>query len=448
MNKNVLTAVSALLVLASCAQKPKTTDAQYPVDTSKPFNTTEFMKYDPKHADKQIDAFMQHLHTAAGFNGNVLVAKNGKIVYENAFGWANYPRQDSLNINSQFELASISKTMTSTAILQLMERGKLRLDDSVQQYYPNFPYHGVTIRMLLTHRSGLPNYVYAIDDVFRKEHRDQKKGVTNQQMMDLLAQYKPARYNAPDKGYHYNNSNFMVLGSIIEKAAKMPYAQYMQQNIFKPAGMSHTAVYSKAVYDKIPTNVLGHDRNSWKYSVAQNYLDGPVGDKGIYSTVGDLFLYDRALRAGRLIKAATQDSAYTNRVPLKNGHFGYGYGWHLFEAPNQKVVYHTGWWHGFRHNFLRDMHRDVVIILLDNMTNGSLLHLDDLFKMTGMPVVRAGAYGRGGEEEEDQPQGRQVVEKKPTVVKKKVAEKKHVAKKASKSAHHKVAEKKKTHKKH
>lgn len=397
--KSVLPVLSLMLLITSCSSGPAAGN-DVEAAQKKPFDTQHFLKYDPKKADKQIDAFMKHLHQVSGFNGNVLVAKKGKIIYENSFGWANYPNMDSLKLDSQFELASISKTMTATAILQLMERGKLRLDQDVRDFYPNFPYPGVTIRMLLTHRSGLPNYVYSIDDVFRKEHRNQKKGVTNAQMMDLLAQYKPARYNAPDKSYHYNNSNFMVLGSIIEKVTHMPYAQYMMENVFKPAGMAHTNVYSKANYDKIPTKVMGHDRNSWKYSVAQNYLDGPVGDKGIYSTVGDLFLFDRALRAGRLIKQSTQDSAYTDRNPMERGHFNYGYGWHLFEAPGQKVVYHTGWWHGFRHIYLRDMKNDITIVLLGNMVNGSLLHLDDLFKMTGMPVVRKNAYTGSGDEEE------------------------------------------------
>lgn len=429
LSKKVFFPAIFLLSIQACSSH-NTNKAEAPDAAPVAKMDTSILKYDRAQADKRIDDYMQNLHLHAGFNGNVLVAIKGKIVYENAFGWANYPNQDKLTLNSQFELASISKTLTATAILQLMERGKLRLSDTVQRFFPNFPYHGVTIRMLLTHRSGLPNYVYTIDDIFRKEHRDQKKGVTNQQMMDLLAQYKPARYNLPDKGYHYNNSNFMVLGSIVEKAAQMPYAQYMMQNVFLPAGMYHTNVYSKASYDKIPTKVLGHDRNSWRYSVAQNYLDGPVGDKGIYSTVGDLFMFDRALRAGRLIKQSTQDSAYTNRVPLKNGHFGYGYGWHLFEGPNQKVVYHTGWWHGYRHNFLRDMKEDVVIVLLDNMTNGSLLHLDDLFKMTGMPVVRAGAYGRDGGEEDAQGPA-------PAAVKaKKKAPVKHTNSKKHKAAKH------------
>jgi len=370
-------------------------------DNGKPFNSAELLKYNAKDADPKIDAFMQHLHKVANFNGNVLVAKKGKIIYQNALGWANHLTRDSLKLGSQFELASVTKTMTGTAIMQLWERGKIKLDQDVRDFYPNFPYAGVTIRLLLTHRSGMMNYVYFIDNIYRTQHLNQKKGLTNKEAMDLIAQYKPARFNEPNKRFLYNNSNFMVLGAIIEKVTGMTYSDYMKENVFKPAGMSHTAVYSKAVYDKIPADVVGHDRNSWKYSVAQNFLDGPVGDKGIYSTVGDLFLFDQALRAGRLIKQATQDSAYTAHNPMIRGHFTYGYGWRIFEAPGQKVVYHTGWWHGFRHIYLRDLKNDVTIVLLGNMVNGSLLHLDDLFKMAGMPVVRKGAYTGNGDTAED-----------------------------------------------
>ena len=329
------------------------------------------------------------------------MARHGKIVYENALGWANHLTRDSLKINSQFQLASVTKTMTSTAIMQLWERGKIKLDQDVREFFPNFPYQGVTIRLLLTHRSGMMNYVYFIDDIYRKNHLNQRKGLTNTEAMNMIAEYKPAPFNKPNKRFLYNNSNFMVLGSIIEKVTGMSYAEYMKENVFKPAGMTHTAVYSKAVYDKIPVDVVGHDRNSWKYSVAPNFLDGPVGDKGIYSTVGDLFLYDQALRAGRLIKPATQDSAYTDRNPMIRGHFNYGYGWRLFEAPGQKVVYHTGWWHGFRHIYVRDLKNDVTIVLLGNLVNGSLLHLDDLFKMENMPVIRKGAYNGAGDTAED-----------------------------------------------
>lgn len=398
LHKSILAGLLAMSVLASCSHSPKNGVK----NTDKPFEPQKLLKYNPKDADKEIDAFMQHLHKKSAFNGNVLVAKKGKIIYEGAFGWANHLIRDSLKLDSKFELASVSKTMTGTAIMMLWEQGKLKLDQDVRDFYPNFPYEGITIRLLLTHRSGMMNYVYFLDKVYRDEHRDQKKGITNQQVMDMIAEYKPNPFNRPNARFLYNNSNYMVLGAIIEKVTGMPYAQFMQENIFKPSGMTHTAVYSKAVYDKIPVDVVGHDRNSWRYSVPQNFLDGPVGDKGIYSTISDLYLFDQALKAGRLIKPATQDSAYTAHVtPLIRGHFSYGYGWRVFEDKNQKVVYHTGWWHGFRHIFLRDLKNDVTIILLGNLVNGSLLHLDDLFKATGMPVVRKDAYKGTGETAED-----------------------------------------------
>ncbi|HEY0244621.1 MAG TPA: serine hydrolase domain-containing protein [Mucilaginibacter sp.] len=403
MYNSVLTFAAIPLLLASCSSKRNNTDSESVFAAPKsPFDTTALLAYNPKNADKRIDEFIQNLHKTRGFNGNVLVAKHGKIIYEKALGWADYLRRDSLNINSQFELASVSKTMTSTAILLLMERGKLKLDQDVKDFFPDFPYDGVTIRLLLTHRSGMMNYVYFTDDIYRKEHRDQRKGLTNAEEMALIAQYKPARFNKPDVRFLYNNSNFMVLGSIIEKVSGMPYAQFMKENVFIPAGMAHTAVYSKAVYDKIPVDVVGHDRGQWRYSVAQNFLDGPVGDKGIYSTVGDLFLYDRALRAGRLLKKATMDSAYVARNPMLHGHFSYGYGWRIFEAPGQQVIYHTGWWHGFRHIYLRDMKNDITIVLLSNLSNGSLLKLDELFKITGMPIVRKSAYNGNGDTSDDQ----------------------------------------------
>ncbi|MDR3696927.1 serine hydrolase [Mucilaginibacter sp.] len=390
-----------LFFLASCSSKASNDATTPPKKPATPMDTRALLAYDPQNADKKIDAVMQQLHRTRGFNGNVLVAKHGKIIYENAIGWADYLHRKELNINSQFELASITKTFTSTAILMLMEQGKLSLNDDVKKFFPDFPYDGITIRLLLTHRSGMMNYVYFTDDLYRSEHRDQRKGLTNAQEMALIAQYKPRPFNKPDKRFLYNNSNFMVLGSIIEKVTGQPYADFVKAHIFIPAGMAHTAVYSKAVYDKIPVDVVGHDRGQWRYSVAQNFLDGPVGDKGIYSTVGDLYLYDRALREGRLLKQATMDSAYVPRNPMLHGHFSYGYGWRIFEAPGKQVIYHTGWWHGFRHIYLRDIKDDITIVLLSNLSNGSLLKLDDLFNATGMPIVRKSAYKGNGDTSDD-----------------------------------------------
>jgi CubicO group peptidase (beta-lactamase class C family) len=402
--KTVLAFSLPLLLLASCSSKPNTagnSNNQTESAVKAPLDTASLLAYNPKDADKRIDNFMQQLHKTRAFNGNVLVAKHGKIIYEKAIGWADYLRRDSLKLNSQFELASVTKTMTSTAILMLMERGKLTLDDDVKKFFPDFPFEGVTIRLLLSHRSGLMNYVYFTDDYYRANRLDERKGISNADEMALIAMEKPRAWSKPNLHFKYNNSNFMVLGSIVEKASGMPYAQFMKENVFKPAEMMHTAVYSKAVYAKIPVHVVGHDRGQWRYSVVQNFLDGPVGDKGIYSTVGDLYLFDRALRDGRLLKQATMDSAYVPRNPLIRGHFTYGYGWRIFEAPGKQVIYHTGWWHGFRHIYLRDIKDDITIVLLSNLSNGSLLKLDDLFKITGMPIVRKSAYNGNGETSDD-----------------------------------------------
>lgn len=346
----------------------------------------------PEKLSKQIDAFIEKLHRTRQFNGNVLIARKGKIIYEKAIGWSDYLHRDSLKINSVFELASVSKPFTATAILLLAEEGKLKLDQNVKAFFPDFPYEGITIRLLLSHRSGMMNYVYFTDDTWK----DKTKPMSNMDVMKLIAQHKPAPYAQPDKVFHYNNSNYMVLAAIIEKVSGKTYAQFMEERIFKPLGMKNTHVYSTTVYKKIPVDVVGHDK-VWRRSVVQNFLDGPMGDKGIYSTLHDLYLFDRALRAEKVLQKASLDSAYTPRNPLQYGHFSYGFGWRLFEAPHEQVVYHTGWWHGFRHIFVRDLKNDVTIIFLSNLTNGSLLELDELYQILHIPVIRRNAYSRAGE---------------------------------------------------
>ncbi len=395
---NYILIFSLSLFLNSCSSKEKKPIARTVEDDK---SDSLAMVYNPKDADKRIDAFMKNLHRTRGFNGNVLVAKKGKIIYQNAIGWADYLRRDSLKIDYQFELASVSKPLTATAILMLVDQGKIKLDQTVKDFYPDFPYEDITIKMLLTHRSGMMNYVYFIDGIWRKERIDQRKGITNQEVMKIISERKPNPYTTPNRKFHYNNSNYMVLGAIVEKVSGMKFSQFMKKYIFEPSGMKNTAVYSKAEFDKIPVKVIGHDRGTWRYSVVQNFLDGPVGDKGVYGTVRDLYLFDRALKKGNLVSKALLDSAYTGHNDMVRGRFNYGYGWRLFNDPKHKVVYHTGWWHGFRHIYVRDLSEDITIVLLTNLTNGSLLQLDELYKIVGMPTVRKSAYTGNGETADD-----------------------------------------------
>ena len=349
--------------------------------------------YNADEGDSVIHEIMLRLHERSGFNGNVLVAKKGKILYQNTFGWADYLMRDSLKIDSRFELASASKPFTAIGIMKLVEKGKLSLDQTVNDFYPEFPYPDVTISQLLSHRSGLPDYIYFLDGIWE----DKKVGVTNQEAMRLLIEHKPMRYGVPDGKHFYNNTNFMVLASIIEKVTGQDFAVYMQDEIFQPAGMKNTAFLSKAIYDKIPTDVVGHDK-IWRRSVVQNFLDGPLGDKGMYSTVQDLYLFDLALRDGRVVNPALADSTYVERTgKLDRSLFGYGYGWRLFEYPDNPIVYHTGWWHGFKSLYVRDLKNEITIVLLTNMANNSLNNLDKLYEHLEMPVLRKGVYNASGQ---------------------------------------------------
>jgi len=381
--------VSAVVGFMSCSSPEA---KQQKIEKKQSERDSISLIYNPEEADQEIDNFMQNLHHKAAFNGNVLVAKKGKIIYQNTFGWADYLKKDSLKIDSKFELASVSKPLTALGILKLVEEEKLKLDQTVNDFFPDFPYPGISIRMLLTHRSGLPNYVYFAETVWP----DRKKGMSNMDAINLLIEHKPNRYGTPDGRFHYNNSNYMVLAGIIEKVTGQDFAVFMKENIFQPAGMKNTAVLSKAVYDKIPTDVIGHDK-VWRRSVVQNYLDGPVGDKGIYSTVQDLFLLDIALKEGRVIDKTLLDSAYVPRNDAKRNLFSYGYGWRTFSPKEAQIVYHTGWWHGFRNLYVRDLTDDITIVLLSNMANGSLVKLDDLYKILKMPILRQNAYNANGD---------------------------------------------------
>ena len=160
-----------ITVLASACSS-NTTEEEVAKEPSDPKRDSLLLVYNPAKADKKLDEYFKGLHRKRNFNGNVLVAKKGKIIYEGTFGWADYLHRDSLKIKSQFQLASVSKPITGTAVLMLIEQGKLKLSDTVDQFFPDFPYKGITIEMLLSHRSGLNNYVYFSDDIWKEKYNE------------------------------------------------------------------------------------------------------------------------------------------------------------------------------------------------------------------------------------------------------------------------------------
>lgn len=328
-----------------------------------------------------IDTFFQKRADSMQFNGNILFAYKGHIILEKSYGFTNPEDSVKLTKNHQFQIASITKTFTSTAVLQLIEKGKINFNDSVQKYIDSFPYSGITVGMLLCHRGGLSKYEYYCDDYWQ----DKSVPVTNADVIEIMKKYKPKPYHKPDGTFEYSNTGFMLLSLIIEKASGMDYDDYLKKNIFDPSGMKNTFVYKPG--DKKKNQLNGY--NGKGNLIEDSYLNGVTGDKGIYTTPADLFKFDRALRKNLLLKSKTQKKAYapTSKEREEKGKDNYGLGWRLHQSFNgHQVVYHTGWWKGFRGNFIRDLNKDITIIVLDNIKRGPFLSVEILLALTdGLP---------------------------------------------------------------
>ncbi|HYH56129.1 MAG TPA: serine hydrolase domain-containing protein [Anseongella sp.] len=325
-----------------------------------------------------------------GFNGNVLIAQKGVIVYEKSFGYGNMSKKDSLNIDSRFQLASLSKTFTAAAVLMLYEHGHLELTDTVQQYFPDFPYKGVSIRDMLSHRSGLPNYMYAFDDSLGRVDTPPD----NARIMRWFAIAEPTvePYGLPGKHFAYNNTNYMVLAAIIEKVTGLSYGEYLKMAIFDPLGMKGTWA-ATAPPDSVKNGTTGYDRGR---PVPKDFFDNVMGDKGIYSTVEDLFIWYKALNSECLLKKETLKEAFTPRSFERPGVKNYGYGFRMYIDDNKKseYIYHNGWWKGYSSLFWFSPKDEFVIIILANRYNGTVYRIKEL-----LPILHGRPNGENVEEE-------------------------------------------------
>ncbi|MDQ2720975.1 MAG: beta-lactamase family protein [Bacteroidota bacterium] len=311
-----------------------------------------------------VENYYEKYLIGRGFNGGILVAKNGNVIFESYHGFYDLHKKDTLNKHSAFHLASVSKTFTAMATLKLAEMGKLSLDDNVKKYFPAFPYDGVTIKLLLSHRSGLPNYIYFME----KLGWNKKQYCSNQDMLDYMIKYKPPMAGIPGTHFTYCNTNYALLGLIIEKASGQSYADFLKQYIFKPLQMDDTYVFTMA---DSATAMPSYDWRGRQEGLT--YLDTGFGDKNIYSTPEDLFKWDQALYNNQIFSKETLQAAFTPYSNEKRGIRNYGYGWRMNVYPDgKKVIYHNGWWHGSNTVFIRMIQDSVTIIVLGNKFNKSI----------------------------------------------------------------------------
>lgn len=304
---------------------------------------------------------MDTLLFRSGFNGSILVAKEGEVIYEKYQGLVHLQKKDSLTDSTALHLASSSKPFTAIAILRMVQENKLALDDSLQKFFPGFPYTGITVKMLLNHRSGLPNYVYFIAN----SKWDKNKNVTNRDVLDFMMAQKPKISFTAGTRFSYSNTNYVLLALLIEQVSGKSFPVFMKEKFFEPLQMKHTYFFTHADSARSAPS-FNYNGNFWK----NDFLDITCGDKNLYSTPRDMLIWDRALESGQLISRPLLDSAYTPYSFEKPSVHNYGLGFRLLLLPNgKKVVYHFGRWHGFNAAYSKLPDEKVTIIILGNKFN-------------------------------------------------------------------------------
>jgi len=269
-----------------------------------------------------------------------------------------------------FQLASVSKPFTAMGIAILKERQELSFDDNVIDYIPEFPYEDITIRQLLCHTSGLQNYIWLLDN-----HWVLPSFPNNEDLVRLFQRHTLPQNFLTGNRYLYSNTGYAFLASVIERVSGKTYAEFLDDNIFKPLQMHDTYVYDKELMDTLSNKALGHVRRGRSYVIYHDdNNDGIVGDKGIYSTVYDLFKWDRALYSDVLVSQQTIAELFQKQTTVNGDTINYGLGWRLPRVPYHNMVYHNGWWHGFRTTFRRYTHEKNTLIILNN-TNTNIFSM-------------------------------------------------------------------------
>jgi CubicO group peptidase (beta-lactamase class C family) len=321
-------------------------------------------------ADK-IKLLVDTITANKSFNGVILIAENGKPVYETAIGFRTYADKTPLKKTDIFELASVSKQFCALVIMQLKEKGLLKYDDLVEKYI-DVPYKGITIRNLLTHTSGLPDYQQIMD-----QNWDKRKVANNNDIIEYLNKYHPPRLFAPGEKYTYSNTGYVLLASIAEKASGRDFIEYCNREIFQKIGMKHTAIRTLEEKAAVKNFAIGHmyDNNKSGFIRADSFpssnytiwLGNRKGPGRISSTAQDLLKWDYAIRNNQLIAKETLMEAYTPMKLNDGSNSNYGFGLELIFINNSlQIVWHNGDNPGYKTLIMRDLIFQRTLIILTN----------------------------------------------------------------------------------
>ncbi len=348
--------------------------------------TLFFVNGNAQTLTERLDAQLAQWNQGDGPGMAVVLIRDGRVVYRKDFGFADLEAHRAITPSTQFLLASNTKQFTAMAVMMLEERGKLRLDDSLAKFCPEFPDYArtITIRQLLNHTSGLPDYEeLLVGKIDSTTYFQSSKGppagheFTAIEALQILSRQQKLRFT-PGEKFEYSNSGYVVLAQIVERVTGERYAEFLKENIFDPLGMRDTLVVDERK-QRVPRLAIGYaKRNGQWQDISYSPENSIYGEDGIYSSARDLYKWDQALYTERLVRRATLEMAFTpgrtndgkeidaNYPVVPKRPTSYGFGWIITSWDGSEELFHSGSWSGYRSYVVRVPSRRISAIVLMN----------------------------------------------------------------------------------
>ncbi len=344
-------------------------------------------KMSSEQLSKQMDNLFSGIASCNTPGFAALVKKDGKMVFEKGYGVRDLRSKTNINAQTNFRLASFTKQFTAMAIMLLVRDRKLRYDETLTEIFPDFPAYGktITVRNLLNHTSGLPDYEDLMDEAEKTGGPiwSAEKQIQDAEVLQLLEKQSQGKF-APGTKWEYSNSGYVVLGSIVAKVSGGSFGEFVHESIFSPLNMNHSVVFEKGK-NQVTNRAYGHSKKENHFVESdQSSTSATQGDGGIYSNLEDLSKWDDALRNHTLLSEKDFLSAITpaklppgaearlaEDVPdsLRGQAGAYGFGWFLNLQDPHPLIWHYGDTMGFKSAILRYTRDHVTVILLCNRSD-------------------------------------------------------------------------------
>jgi len=314
----------------------------------------------------KLDGLFGDYSRPGSAGASVMVIKRGKILVAKGYGLANLEEKTPCSADTDFRLASVTKQFTAMAVMMLVERRKLSLEERLTDYFPEFPAYGsrITVRHLLTHTSGLMDYESVIP-------KGTEIPVLDRDVLRLLMQQEKT-YFPPGTKYRYSNSAYALLALMVEARSGHTFARFLQEKIFRPLRMANTLAYEQGL-SVVPHRAYGYSPDGTGCKRTDQSLTSSVlGDGGIYSSVADLYKWDQALYTGKLVSRKMLKLAFTPGPATEHPDTSYGFGWHIGQYRGLREIWHGGTTVGFTTRIARFPDRKFTVIILTNRNGAEI----------------------------------------------------------------------------